>query len=137
MAFAVLGLHAVMRPDDELASTGPISLAVMSQRPYITLARQLPIGALTARSFEKAGFAYRPSVEVMQFTAACGFVEAGFGVAILDGLSVVLARKLGLIAQPLELEPGLAFRLIWPRGNALSKHAELLRTALRAAMKEA
>lgn len=131
---SVLGLHGVMRPDCALAVHASLTFAQLDQYPYITLARQLPIGALTARRLEEAGFAYRPNVEVTQFSAACAFAENDFGVAILDALSVPLAHRLGLVSRPLAMAPCIPFRLIWPRGAALARYAESLRSALQAAV---
>jgi DNA-binding transcriptional LysR family regulator len=134
---AVLSLYAVMLPSCALATLSSVSLQALSKHPYITLARQLQIGALAARRFEESGLSFSPSVEVMQFSSACAFAEAGQGVAILDALSLPLARKMGLVARPLDISDRIPFRLIWPRGTALMKHAELLREALQMAVQTA
>ena len=78
-----LGLFAIMRPDADLASHTRISLQALSERSFITLDRRLQIGSLAARKFEEAGLTFSPSVEVTQFSAACAFAEAGYGIAIL------------------------------------------------------
>ncbi len=132
---AALRLYVVMQPDAPLGSLASVPVELLSSHPYIALGRQLPIGALTARKFEEAGLAFSPAVEVMQFSSACAFVEAGYGVAILDGLSVALARQHGLLAIPLDVPDRLALRLVWPKGSALAKHAELFREALHQAMR--
>lgn len=134
---AALGLYVVMRPNSELVHETTVSLQALSRHAYITLARQLQIGALTARKFEEQGLPFSPMVEVMQFSSACAFAEEGHGVAILDALSLPLARKLGLVVRPLDIAERIPFRLIWPHGSALRKHADLLRNALQAAIETA
>jgi DNA-binding transcriptional LysR family regulator len=132
-----LGLYAIMRPDADLAAAERIALQAFADRPYITLDRKLHIGSLTARKFEEAGLTFNPSVEVMQFNAACAFAEDGYGVAILDALSVPLARKLGLVARPLDLSDQIQLRLLWPKTTALGKYADALRDALQAEVRAA
>lgn len=126
-----LGLHAVMTPDAELASSESITLSQLSHQPYIALARQLQIGALTARKFEEAGLSFSPAVEVMQFSSACAFVQAGHGVAILDALSLPFARSVGLLARPLEMNEKVPFRLLWSRDSALARYATVFRDELQ------
>jgi DNA-binding transcriptional LysR family regulator len=132
---AALSLYAVMPPNADLASHASISLQSLSAHPYITLARQLQIGSLTARKFEEAGLAFSPAVEVMQFSAACAFAEAGYGVAVLDALSLPFARKLGLVARPLEIPERIPLRLLWPKASALAKYATPFREAILTAVR--
>ncbi len=131
---ASFGLYGLMPPDYALARKKSLSLLEVSRHPYVTLSRQLQIGSLIARKFEETGLAYSPSVEVMQFSAACAFAEAGYGIALLDALSIPLARKLGLVAVPLNLPDRIPFRLIWAKGAALEKYADTLQQALKDAV---
>jgi DNA-binding transcriptional LysR family regulator len=126
-----LGLYAIMLPDTDLAAQERIPLQAFAARPYITLDRKLQIGSLTARKFEEAGLTFNPAVEVMQFNAACAFAEAGYGIAILDALSIPLARKLGLAARPVDLADQVPLRLLWPKTTALVKYADALRESLQ------
>ena len=126
-----LGLYAIMAPDSDLAALESVPLQAFSVRPYITLDRKLQIGSLTARKFEEAGLTFSPTVEVMQFNAACAFAEAGYGVASLDALSIPLARRLGLAARPLDLADQIPLRLLWPKTSALAKYADALRESLQ------
>lgn len=130
---AALGLHVVMRADDALTACDVVPIAQLSGQPYIALARQLQIGALTARKFEEAGLDFSPVVEVMQFSSACSFAQAGHGVAILDALSLPFARQVGLVARPLDLPDRVPFRLLWPQNTALARHAQVFRDALQQA----
>ena len=132
-----LGLYAIMPPETDLASQARVSLHALSERDFITLDRKLQIGALAARKFEEAGLTFSPTVEVMQFSAACAFAEAGYGIAILDALSIPLARKLGLVARPLDIADRIPFRLLWPKTTALVKHAEAFSQSLQQAVRAA
>jgi DNA-binding transcriptional LysR family regulator len=95
------------------------------------LARQLQIGSLTARKFEEAGLSFSPVVEVMQFSSACAFVQAGHGVAILDALSLPFARSVGLVARPMAIPEQVQLRLLWPKESALARMASGFRDALK------
>ena len=128
---ASLRLYGLMPKGFALAGRSKLSLSELSQHPYITLSRQLQIGSLIARKFEEADFVYSPAVEVMQSSSACSFAEAGYGVALLDALSIPLARKMGLIAVPLDLPGRIPFRLLWARGSALEKYVDLLKVSLK------
>lgn len=131
---ASLGLHVVMRPDNTLTSLGTVTLAEVSEHPYITLGRQLQIGSLTARKFEEAGLGFSPAVEVMQFSSACSFALAGHGIAILDALSLPFAQTVGLVTRPLDIPEQVQLRLLWPKGSALEKMAGSFRDALKHAI---
>lgn len=108
----------------------------MDKLNHITLARQLQIGSLTARKFEEVGLPFAPAVEVMHFSAACAFAEAGYGVAVLDALSLPFARTLGLVARPLDITEQIALRLLWPKASALAKCATPFREAILAAVQD-
>lgn len=131
---AALGLYAIMRAEDPLAASSSITLEQVNARPYIALARQLQIGALLARKFEEASMTFSPTIEVMQFSSACSFVQAGNGVAVLDALSLPFARQVGLLARPVDLPDRIMFRLLWPKSTALVRHAGAFRDALQGAV---
>ncbi|MEJ2801598.1 LysR family transcriptional regulator [Comamonadaceae bacterium PP-2] len=132
---ALLRLHAVMRPDHVLASHASMAWHQLGQHPYVTLTRRLQVGSLVARRLEESGHAFNPVVEVTQFSSACGFALAGHGLAVLDNLSLPLAQSMGLVAIPIGPNDSVPFRLIWPKGRALSKHADAFALALREALR--
>lgn len=131
---APLGLYAVMRPEDPLAAYASITLEQVNQQPYVALARQLQIGALLARKFEEAGMNFSPTIEVMQFSSACSFVQVGYGIAILDALSLPFAKQVGLVVRPMALPDRVMFRLLWPKNTPLVRHAGAFRDALQRAV---
>lgn len=134
---SALRLHAVMRPDCPLAKRPLVSIRALSAHPYVSLSRHLQLGSLAARRFEEAGLDFDPAVEVTHFSSACAFAESGHGVAILDGLSLRFAARLGLISRPIDIADRIPFRLLWPKGTAMARHAGLLRNALAAAAQAA
>jgi DNA-binding transcriptional LysR family regulator len=131
---ATLGLYAVMRPEDPLAAYASITLEQVNQQPYVALARQLQIGALLARKFEEAGMNFNPTIEVMQFSSACSFIQVGYGIAILDALSLPFAKQVGLVVRPMALSDRVMFRLLWPKNTPLVRHAGAFRDALQCAV---
>jgi DNA-binding transcriptional LysR family regulator len=73
----------------------------------------------------------------MQFSAACAFVEAGFGIALLDSISNVYAHKLGLVAVAIDAKVDLAIALLWSRTTSLGAHAAHFASALSGAFEVA
>lgn len=129
---ADLPLICVMRADHPLCNEKVVTPTDLAGTTYIGHSRHLPVGAITAQALEAAGHEFAPSIEVMQFSAACAFVEAGGGVAVLEGLSAMYAEKHGLVARPLIADSDLSLNLVWPLNRGLSK----LATALSAQLTE-
>lgn len=119
-------LCGVMEPRHRLAKRKRLTIDDVAAERYIAHARHLPIGALTAQLLEAAGHAFAPSIEVMQFTAACAFAEAGAGIALVDSLTGLYARRYGLAVVPVDAPSNLAFHLIWPLSAGLSGTAKEL-----------
>jgi DNA-binding transcriptional LysR family regulator len=116
-ALSPLRLFCVMRADDAYAAFPEVTIQDLARSRYIAHSRHLQIGAVTARRLEEAGFDFRPALEVMQFSAACAFVEAGAGIAVLESVSALYAQRHGLVAVPLRADSDLSLDCVWRLGR--------------------
>ena len=91
-----------------------LALADLVDIPLPPSQSSLAGGALTARQFEQERLPFLPVIEVNQYSAACAFAERGLGVAILDSMSGLYARRHGLRVVPVDVEGGLDLAIIWP-----------------------
>lgn len=98
--------------------------------PFLLLSRHLQVGALTARQFEQERLPFLPVIEVNQYSAACAFAERGLGVAILDSMSGLYARRHGLRVVPVDVEGGLDLAIVWPLNRGLGRVARQLESGL-------
>lgn len=130
------GLCCVMTRNHPLARRRRLTIRDVAAHPYVAHARHLPIGSLTAQHLEAAGLGFQPSVEVTQFSAACAFAEAGAGIAVLDSLSGIYARRHGLVVRPLDATGNLSFNLIWPTAKGLHGAVRELADMLEATVLE-
>lgn len=127
---ARLTLQAVMPAGHALADRRRLALADLADMPYISLSRHLQVGALTARQFEQERLLFLPVIEVNQYSAACAFAERGLGVAILDSMSGLYARRHGLSVVPVDVEGGLDLSIVWPLNRGLGRVARQLEAGL-------
>jgi molybdate transport repressor ModE-like protein len=125
-------LVCVMRADHPLARRKSISVADLARERYVSHARHLAIGALTAQHLEAAGFEFAPAIEVTQFSAACAFTEAGAGIAVVEALSGLYAQRHGLVTRPWKVESDLSLSLVWPLSQGLGRSAKKLADTLAA-----
>lgn len=98
--------------------------------PFLLLSRHFQVGALTARQFEQERLPFLPVIEVNQYSAACAFAERGLGVAILDSMSGLYARRHGLRVVPVDVEGGLDLAIVWPLNRGLGRVARQLESGL-------
>jgi DNA-binding transcriptional LysR family regulator len=127
---SALSLFCIMRPDHPLATREHLTLEHVASEQSIVLGTALPAGRATAHELEAAGLAHRPTVEVMQSSAACALVAAGAGIGIVESLGAVYATRQGLVARRLMRVSDLALSLVWPRHRGMSPPAEDLKTCL-------
>lgn len=127
---ARLTLQAVMPAGHALADRRRLALSDLADIPYISLSRHLQVGALTARQFEQERLPFLPVIEVNQYSGACAFAERGLGVAILDSMSGLYARRHGLSVVPVDVEGGLDLSIVWPLNRGLGRVARQLEAGL-------
>ncbi|WP_017757917.1 LysR family transcriptional regulator [Pseudacidovorax intermedius] len=134
---ATLQLHCVAPAGSALARRRLVPTALLARRSYVSLSRQFTIGAMVARMLEDGGHRYAPAVEVMHYSSACAFVEQGWGVAVLDTLGALHARRLGLGAPPIADSPALGLDLLCSPHSSAMVHAAALSRHLGAAFEAA
>lgn len=121
---ASLPLYCVAPPRHPLAQGTSVDMADIARHAYVSLGRQFTVGGAAARMLEGLGERYAPTVEVMQYSTACAFVQQGGCVAILDALSELYAGSFGLVALPIREAPELGLDLLWSPSNSLAAHAQ-------------
>ena len=134
---APLPLMCIVPGDHPLATLAAVSIDQLVAQPYVVLGRQFAVGSVTAQVIESAGHRYSPVVEVMQFSAACAFVEAGWGVAVLESVSAIYAAKQGLVAVRLDADTSLSVALLWAVNSSLGGYAPLFAEGLVSALASA
>jgi DNA-binding transcriptional LysR family regulator len=120
---ATLPLYCVARPDHPLVQGASVAMADIARYPYVSLGRQFTVGGAAARMLESLGERYAPTVEVMQYSTACAFVQQGQCVAILDALAERYAASFGLVPRPIRQAPRLGLDLLWSPLSGLGSHA--------------
>ncbi|MGY8524454.1 LysR family transcriptional regulator [Paracidovorax citrulli] len=121
-----LDLCCVMRRDHPLARRKRIALPDLQAQRLILLSPHQHVGEVFYRVARQAGLTLHPVVEVMQSAAACALVEAGAGIAVLESLSAIPARRQDLLAVPLQVPEGLVLTLVWSGNRDLSAPARAL-----------
>jgi DNA-binding transcriptional LysR family regulator len=124
LRIARLPLYCVAPPHHPLAAHGSVSMSALARHPYVSLGRQFTVGGAAARMLESLGERYAPTVEVMQYSTACAFVQQGGCVAILDALAERYAGSFGLVARPIQDAPQLGLDLLWSPLSSLGAHAQ-------------
>jgi DNA-binding transcriptional LysR family regulator len=117
-------LVCIVPAHHKLAASEVIGPAELAGHPMISFSRHQPIGALIEDAFRAAGVPWRIAVEVTQSVTACALVEAGAGMTIVDGFTLIAALPPGLAARPFRPSLPIAARLLVPVDRPVSRHAE-------------
>ena len=114
-------------------SVGPPDLAPY---PLISFSRHQPIGALIEAAFRAASIRRVMAMEVTQSLTACALVQAGAGIAVMDGFTVLGGIPPGLAVRPFHPASPIAGRLLMPQDRPSSRHAEAFVQALDAVIQQ-
>lgn len=79
-----------------------------------------PLGILLASAFRREGQEIKPAIEVHHTHTACALVQSGFGIAIVDGLSVTGRRWPEIITRPLDPRTAITVCAVYSRFHPLS-----------------
>lgn len=82
------------------------------------------------KAARRAGAGYEPQIEIDSSITAVGFVQAGFGIAVVDAL-LPWDQFAGLMQRPLRDGPEVPLALLSLRGRALSRAEEEMRRQIR------
>ncbi len=125
-------LVCVMPQGHALAERPTVSPRDVTPYPMISFNRQQPIGALIDDAFAAAGIRRMIAIEVNQSWTACALVQAGAGIAVMDGYTILEGLPAGLIARPFRPAGRIAGRLLLPVDRPSSRHAEAFMQVLAA-----
>lgn len=93
-----VGIVAVMPQDDPLATKEDITAADLADRQLISYGSHADVGAPLDEAFETAGLTRQVNIQVSSAVAAAPLVQAGLGIALVDGL-VPWQRFPGIVAR--------------------------------------
>ena len=82
------------------------------------------------KAARRAGAVFEPQIEIDSSITAVGFVQAGFGIAVVDSL-LPWGQFAGLVQRPLKNGPDVPLALLTLRGRALSRAEEEMRHQIR------
>jgi DNA-binding transcriptional LysR family regulator len=129
-------LGCVLPPGHPLTTKGEIEPKDLVDMPLICPGLHLPIGAQVSRAFADADVPLRIAVEVAQSTVACVLVQAGAGIALLEGFGLYTARAHGLVTRPFRPAISSIARVLMPRHRAPSQAALAFVKMLRQVVQE-
>ena len=118
-------LVAVMPTGHPLTEREAISVQDLRDYPIIAHASDLPIGGELNQKFQEAGCERAISVEISQSAAACSLVQAGAGLAVVDGFSLVNGAFPLLEARPFLPTVHIGARLLLPEAQDPSRLARV------------
>jgi DNA-binding transcriptional LysR family regulator len=111
----------VMPATHALAKKRTLKPADIAGESLICLSRHLPLGNLAMRVFSDHDVPLRTAIEVTQSTAACALVQAGAGLALLDGLAMMGMSRGNLVMRPFIPPVRVIGRLVLPRHHPQSR----------------
>jgi DNA-binding transcriptional LysR family regulator len=103
-----------------LARRRRIEPADLAGQRLISSPEDSPYGQVLRRAYGKRRDALRIEVEVRSATAACWFVRAGAGVAVVDAASIAGTAAEGLVVRPFHSAETLEVALLHNRQFPLS-----------------
>ncbi len=79
-----------------------------------------PLGQLLSSTFAASNIQLRPTIEVRHTHTACAMVQAGAGIAIVDGLSAIGRSWPDVVVRPLDPSPKVVVSVVYSRFSPLS-----------------
>lgn len=115
--------------------SSPVPMHALAQAPFITMEPGYGLRDVLYRAAQTAGFQPHVLFELTSIPAIIGYVEAGFGVALVPERTVALAAREGIL-QILPVLPNLTRNIgvIWRAGRPLPMLAQAFRDFLIAAV---
>lgn len=119
-----------------LAQQAAITPADLADEPLIAYRTSLGLGKLVDKAFADAGVIQRVETRVNHTGVICAIVDQGYGVAIVDSLSVALGNHPGLEVRPFLPECTMHVALVVSEQRPLSLQAERFVEVLRQCLDE-
>ncbi|TWG85639.1 DNA-binding transcriptional LysR family regulator [Cupriavidus gilardii J11] len=109
-----------------LAAMPVLALALedVAAYPLVLYARHIPFGQLMAAAFAQAGVEWRARADIERAELACGLVQAGVGVGIVDEFSVSRGGWPGIVVRPLREHIPLTLSLVRSAFDTPSRQAQ-------------
>lgn len=117
-------LFCVMPHQHPLATCEAVSVRQLQEHPLISFNSGRPIGALLESLFDDGGLRRNLAVEVTQSWTACSLVQAGAGIAIVDGFALLGGMFSDLVRKPLAPRVQIIGRMLKPRHHPTSRLAQ-------------
>lgn len=117
-------LFCVMPHQHPLATCEAVSVPQLQEHPLISFNSGRPIGALLESLFDDGGLRRNLAVEVTQSWTACSLVQAGAGIAIVDGFALLGGMFSDLVRKPLAPRVQIIGRMLKPRHHPTSRLAQ-------------
>lgn len=122
--FCSTDLFCVMPRKHPLAKFPSINVQKLQSHPLISFNSGRPIGALLESVFDGAGLRRNLAIEVTQSWTACALVQAGAGIAIVDGFALLGGMFSDLVKKPLAPRVQITGRMLKPRHRPTSRLAD-------------
>lgn len=126
--FGTSDLFCVVPRGHPLAARDAVTPADLQLHPLISFSRDRPIGALIEDAYVRSGLRRNIAIEVTQSWTACSLVQAGAGVAVVDGFALLGGMFSDLVAKPLRPRVRITGRLLRPRHRPMSRLALAFKT---------
>ena len=122
----------VCAPDHPLARYEAVTPADLVGQAFIGLERGTQLGEAVRSSFDQAGVAFDPTVEVRYCNTACVLAAAGVGVSVVDPFSPTQGGNHDLMVRPFRpITPAIA-HVLWSQAQPLSRLAAAFLDQVRA-----
>jgi DNA-binding transcriptional LysR family regulator len=121
--FCTADLLCVVPDGHPLARLDAVGPEDLRRYPLISFSRDRPIGALIEDAYGDAGLRRSIAIEVTQSWTACALVQAGSGVTVVDGFSLLGGMFSDLVVRPLRPRIRIAGRILRPRHHPMSRLA--------------
>lgn len=121
--FCTADLLCVMPDGHPLTELEAVVPEDLQRYPLISFSRDRPIGALIEEAYNDAGLRRSIAIEVTQSWTACALVQAGSGIAVVDGFSLLGGMFSDLAVRPLRPRIRIAGRILRPRHRPMSRLA--------------
>lgn len=115
-----------------LAALPVLGLADVAAYPLVLYARNIPFGQLMAAAFARAGVEWRARADIERAELACGLVQAGVGVGIVDEFSVGRGGWPGIVVRPLREHIPLTLSLVRSAFDTPSRQGQAFVDMLKA-----
>lgn len=128
-------LVCILPAGHNLAGRASLTLTDMRDHPLIGYEADSPYGRMLNQMYAAAGETYRPAIEVASPQSACALVQAGAGLALVDGFSLHNWQEGRIVALPVAGAPVLSASLAFLRFEPLSQLAQSFIVTLRKLMR--